>query len=216
MKPRHVFLLSLCLSFVPASFAGTNLIFNGDFEAGDTSFVSAYADHTYDPAFNRLDGGGRYIVAHTPQDGYPLWPAYGDHTSGTGLMLLANGATDQRVVWSQSGIPVVPGTLYTFSYFLSSWNTVAPALIESRINGQVIGTIGGPTTVPSWLAVSYVWDSGVSTTATIELRDLEIAWVGNDFMIDDISLSPIPAPAAIALSGIGMGLVGWLRRRRAI
>jgi hypothetical protein len=185
----HVLLVCLCLSFVSVSLGGPTLIYNGDFELGDTGFYSAYSDHTDDANFAPLDGGGRYMVAYTPQEGHPNWPAYGDHTSGSGLMFLANGATDQRVAWQQTNIPVVPGKDYTFTYYLSSWGTAAPARIETRINGQVLGTETQPTTLPSWPAVSYTWNSGTSTTATVEVRDLETAWVGNDFMLDDIRLS---------------------------
>jgi hypothetical protein len=194
MRLQFTLVFCVYLSLACVSFGETNLIFNGDFEAGNTGFYSAYADHTDDPAFNRLDGGSRYIVAPSPQYGHPHWPAYGDHTSGTGLMLIANGATDGRVVWGQSNIPVVAGTQYTFAYFLSSWNTVKPALMECRINGEVIGTASGPISVPSWVPVSHVWNSGANTTATIELRDLETAWVGNDFMVDDISLILVNTP----------------------
>lgn len=194
MRLQVTLVFCVCLSLACVSFGETNLIFNGDFEAGNTGFYSAYEDHTDDPAFNRLDGGSRYIVAPSPQYGHPHWPAYGDHTSGAGLMLIANGATDGRVVWGQSNIPVVAGTQYTFAYFLSSWNTVKPALMECRINGAVIGTASGPISVPSWIPVSHVWNSGADTMATIELRDLETAWVGNDLMIDDISLIPVNTP----------------------
>jgi hypothetical protein len=212
----YVLIISLCMSFVSVGLANSNLIYNGDFELEDTGFYSEYISHTDDFAFNRLDGGGRYMVRHSPIEGHPTWPEYGDHTTGSSLMFLANGATDQRIAWSQSDIPIIPGMDYTFSYFLSSWAENSPAQIETSINGQILGMSYGPTTLPSWLPVSYVWNSGANTTATVVLRDLNTEWVGNDFMLDDISLSVVPAPGAIILGGIGASLVGWLRRRRTI
>ena len=41
-------------------------------------------------------------------------------------------------------------------------------------------------------------------------------WLNNVGSVDVTVCSPIPAPGAILLAGLGTSLVGWLRRRRAI
>jgi hypothetical protein len=212
--------LLLCVSTMTVCLAGPSLITNGDFEGGNTQFSSDYI--YFDPGFMALDGSSRYGVGKTPRDyGNAVWPSYGDHTSGTGNMLIANGATDGRVVWRQS-VPVDPATTYAFTYFLSSWGddgtglAYVPSVIEYRVNGQVIGSDLAPGIVGLWEPVGHWWYSGASTTANIELRDLETAYVGNDFAIDDMAGNVIPAPGAAILGGIGVSLVTWLRRRKTL
>ena len=102
--------------------------------------------------------------------------------------------------------PVVCSSLYQFTMYgansfggLPDWAAI-PALLEVRINGEVLGvplylgdTPGeqyAPTGV--WREFSEEWDAGSATIAVIEIRDLITIAFGDDFVIDDISLVQLP------------------------
>ena len=90
------------------------------------------------------------------------------------------------------------------------------SLIECVINGDSVGTATAPDTVAKWVFVSHAWNSGASTVANVQLWDLEKAYIGNDFALDDISMTVVPLPGAVVLGSMGMGFAaGCLRRRRA-
>jgi hypothetical protein len=174
----------------PASLA--NLIYNGDFELGNTGFTTGYTYvHVQLPA-HHLGGDGTYTIHTDPVNAYPLFTSYGDHTTGSGNMLIFNADAltplpDKRV-WEQT-VSVTPDTDYVFVYWLSNCHPKAPAQLQCSINGTAIGTASAPSGSGVWYEVSYSWNSGDSATATISLMDLRRAWDGDDFAIDDISFS---------------------------
>jgi len=63
----------------------------------------------------------------------------------------------------------------------------------------------------SEVATVYSLSVSASDIRSIVVSDGVALWA-----MDDLKFQPIPAPGAILLGSIGVGLVGWLRRRRTL
>lgn len=185
---------------------GAELVTNGDFEAGNTGFVS---DYTYKTGADAC-GAGTYVVASGPDVGSAFCGSFGVAPNGNSTMVFAaDGAANAGdVVWkNESAIPVVGGVNYHFSVDISTllnWTTDnAPA--------QLVFQIGDGTT---WIDLWRYDDgdnpfdpdgdgvadtSGTVSTITanlqftnggnfyIRLTDQQTANNGNDFTLDNIS-----------------------------
>lgn len=168
---------------------GDNLVENGDFESGNTGFTSEYIYSTPTP----LGGPGHYTVAPSVSNGW--WPGgCGDHTTGSGNSLIADGANGTNGVpaganyWCQS-IQIEPDTDYAFSAWLTNANSSgATSLLGFYINGVQVG-VSQETLLAScqWNEFYVIWNSGSNTTANICLSETGGNQPGNDFAIDDIS-----------------------------
>lgn len=71
-------------------YADANLITNSDFSLGNTEFSSGY---TYDTS--NVTWEGVYTVGANPQLYHRGATSFGDHTTGSGMMLIANGCLIQ-------------------------------------------------------------------------------------------------------------------------
>jgi hypothetical protein len=87
------------------------------------------------------------------------------------------------------------------------WDTIGTGVINvydphfNPIAGLTNSTTGvNVTNVTGW--IGYIYFNSIGDPA------------GAD--IDNLSFNLIPAPGAIVLGGIGVGLIGWLRRRRTL
>ena len=166
--------------------AGTNLIVNGDFSAGNTGFSSEYVY-----AANNTTEGEYFVGPSANTWNYNLSNCT-DHTTGTGNMLLVNGTPDIDLkVWTQT-VNVTPNTNYAFSTWIQALWPPNPAQLRFFINGKPVGnliTASLPTC--TWTQFYTTWNSGSNTTATISIINKNTQILGNDFALDDISFAPV-------------------------
>lgn len=175
-----------------AGFTGQSLIFNGDFEMGDTLYSTDYIIGVGGP-WGQLSNPGTYAVSTNTNIVHSNFQWCTDHTTGAGNMLIVNGAsTPGTNVWCQT-VNVQPNTDYLFStWAMSVENTTNAAILQFSINGVNLGNTFSPSTLAcNWQAFNQTWNSGAATTAQICIVNQNISGGGNDFAIDDIYFAPI-------------------------
>ncbi|MBP5662842.1 MAG: hypothetical protein J6X16_01040, partial [Bacteroidales bacterium] len=177
---------SVSTAYLVSNFAeGQNLVYNGDFEAGNTGFATDYI-------YGNTGSHDHYYVGHDIAEMWP-WDSPGfpvrDHTSGNGQFLMVDGALQMNTtVWSQS-IPVTPHTDYLFSAWLLTDNI---AYFKYEINGVQTGIdYSTPETEWIWERYSQVWNSGTDTVAVVKIINRYSYSAGYDYAIDDITFTPL-------------------------
>lgn len=162
-----------------------NLLVNGSFSQGNTGFTSQYP-------YRAIAGGG-YLVGSDPKDFDSTWLDIGDHTTGTGLMLEADASTVANTyVWEET-VNVSAATAYSFVGWAADMHTLdtnVPKLAVYVNNVQIGATFAVPSNPGGiWSRFTATWNSGSSKTATIKIVDLDTAYAGNDFGLDDLSFA---------------------------
>src|SRR4051812_31201739 len=118
------FLLSDILAQCPPGTLNSSqeLVINGDFSSGNTSFSSSYNYIPGGPILNE----GEYAIDTNATNVHPSFIG-SDHTTGTGNFMIINGADIPNVsLWCQT-ISVQPNTVYLFSAWVASMFTNNPA-----------------------------------------------------------------------------------------
>lgn len=170
------------------SITPSNHVDNGDFESGNTGFTS---DYTFATGPNSLVPEGLYSTTTNPNLVHSSFLSFGDHTTGTGNMMVINGANAPVDIWCQT-INVTPNTDYDFSAYGASCTGSNPAQLQFEINGVLLGSpLQLPSITGQWTEFHTVWNSGSNTSITICIYDQQTAADGNDFAIDDITFRQI-------------------------
>jgi len=174
-----------------------NLIPNGDFEQGNTSFGSDYA---YAATTNTVEG--QYTVGKNAQTWNGALVSAGDHTSGSSLMFIGNGKATPDRVWFTATIAVQQNTSYYFEAFVQNLcctpqsglgdgvNPVGPSVLSFYANGQLLGTRTS-SKIGVWEGLTTSWDSGSATTVDLKLVNSNTDALGNDFAVDDVYLGTV-------------------------
>ena len=222
--------LAICLSFAGGvASAATNLVPNGDFEGGNILFTSGYA---FTPASNSTEG--EYTVRSNPFPWNGAFVSIGDHTSGAGLMMVANGSPiSGDVVWRSQSIAVGAATNYFFEAFVNnvccagfSYGPGSESILEFslKFNADAPISLGTITTnlalAGTWEGLSTQYLSSGAGNVVLSLINRNTNRGGNDFAIDDVFfgtqsiVNTIPEPETYAMLLAGLGLLGFVACRR--
>jgi len=148
-------------------------------------------------------------VVFLPGDVTPRLPQISENLAmPTQPILRATGEPDLYIF--QGDFYVQFTTAATDVQFISGyWDSIGSGVIKAYDPyGNLLASLSNTTT-------------GVNTTDLSALGKIGMIYfnsvddgAGADF--DNLSFSPVPAPGAIVLGGIGVGLISWLRRRRTL
>jgi len=105
-------------------------------------------------------------------------------------------------------------------YTNDGWSPgIEKGTVEFYLDGSLVYTenlVAVQSTGDGVLAISYVTPKLVDKLVYYVPGGLGDTSSQSEFAVAKLNVTPIPAPGAILLGGIGVGLVGWLRRRRTL
>ena len=198
----------LLMILISTNIISQNLLLNGDFENGGSGFgfnVNGAGYTLLTPPFTGSTVPGNYAFVNNPQIlNNDFFIAGGDHTTGTGWMMVIDGNTtggSQRF-WRAGGFGggvcgLTPGTQYSFSYWIKSvatsvTNNATRADIGIQFNNVsnfnlVSGSPLSPLPAEVWQKVTYQF-TATNNCVNIELWNNNTNAVGNDFAVDDFEV----------------------------
>ncbi len=175
------------ISFTTLEDENGGLVDNGDFTGGSYGFESDYV-YQESTGSRALWDEGKFAIGTSPSNYHRDFISHGDHTTGTGNMLIVNGSPDNsKYVWKKK-FNVTAGRVYEFSAWfisVSVGSKLDKESIEYNIDG--ITNVGEyDQTEDEWERYFGLYTATESKEIEIKIRTKSTALGGNDFAIDDI------------------------------
>lgn len=195
--------IALILAMSAPAFA-VELLTNGDFEQGyGIGFTSQY-NYVIATGPYALWSEGTYALGTDPNIYHANWVygPHGDHTTpadpAVGKMMIINGSTSPgKIVWAAPTVNVLPGRVYSFSFWGAKSIGEAPPTLDLYINDVKVDTYVAAGAAGQWVQYDYHWTAGAASTATLKLVSPTLAASGNDYCLDDFSLDEYIAPVTV-------------------
>ena len=125
------------------------------------------------------------------------------------------GANRSLGDWAEITFPAAV-TSVTIRNLDGSANDSFKVEVDGVLWGTYTAPAAGKTYSEQWFDTTFSGTSGTTLRITVTAGEWAYRTGWGQLGIDRVTATLVPAPGAILLGSIGVGLVGWLRRRRSL